>query len=151
MKWTFVMAAVLTTLLACGNEEPDPMGEMLDSIVVSAEARDADAIRTHLSESYNDSTREGREGAARALRRLFDGYRTIDVDVSGIEIETRSTFIGAQFRVDFSGGSARSGGISDLLPSRSSYQFWIEIEKEKDVWKVVWAEWEEIESPGLVE
>jgi len=147
-KLGIILALGLLAVAAC-REKRDPMRQIVDKAVDAAEHRDVDALGELISSTFNDPNNQPKAAVLQAVRRYFAAYKSIDLRVSNLKVEDHATFLGASFDVDFTGVPAFQGGLADMLPRTSRWNFWIEIENEDGTWRIVWAEWKELERTGL--
>ena len=118
----------------------DPVAATIQNVAKAAEDRDAAAVAGQLTANYADAT-GGRREAEDTLRRLFFGYRSIDVNIRDLKTWVNGPTAQARFAVDFSGVAKQIGGLDQLLPSSASYRFEAWLAQEDGKWKITAAQW----------
>jgi hypothetical protein len=136
--------ALLGAVLACSRalETPEArVREVLAALEAGAEARDAGAMKEHVSEGYRDAQgQDKREAAALAafhfLRNqsvyLLTRVRSVEVEAPG---EARAEVVVAMAGAPIPSPEALVGLRADL------YQFSLRLREEDGAWRVSWASW----------
>ena len=122
----------------------DPVRETLDRTVRAAGKRDAAAVVENLSSGYRDAQGQTSAEVGATLRRYFAAYESLNVRVTGLEIERAPEAARARFRAELSGRPTKLGGLDRLLPSSSRYDFDVRLVPEEGRWKVAWAAWQPV-------
>lgn len=128
--------------IAC-RDKADPVREVLERMVRTAEARDAPGVVENLAADFRDAAGGDVAGASATLRRYFAAYETVSLRIEGLTIERAPEAARARFRVAFSGRPRKLGGLDRFLPSASTYAFEMRLVPEANRWKVAWASWED--------
>ena len=139
------LAAALTLTLACADAPASPeerVRAVLAAIEMAAEARDAGALKEHVSETYGDA----RGNDARALAGiatfhfmqhrsvyLLTRVRHVEVSAPG---EARAVALVAMAGTPIPGPEALPGLSANL------YYFDVRLREEDGTWRLTSAEWE---------
>ena len=140
-----LIAVVLLAAAAGGcPKSGDPVEVAVRSLARSASERDAPAIVSLLSPSFQAADGASRGDVEREIRRLFSAYSAVDVRVADLAIERFPDFSLARFRVDFRGTARRVGGLEALLPPSARYRFELRFKPPGPRAKIENAFWEEL-------
>jgi hypothetical protein len=143
--WRALLPLSLGLFLAGCPEHGDPVKETLDRVVRAAEKRDAAGVAENLTPDYRDEEGQSPAEVAALLRRYFAAYQTLNVRITGLEIERAPDAARARFRADLSGQPTRLGGLDRLLPSASRYDFDVRLAPRDGRWRVAWASWRRVD------
>jgi hypothetical protein len=130
------------SLAACVKR--DPVETLIRDIVAEAEDRDAAGVGELLTADFTGGDGSDRESVLRTARQFLAAYRSLDADVSAIEINRRGSSARAKFRVKLTGVPTSFGGIGDLVPKQAAFDFDVTAREEDGDWKLASATWTEI-------
>jgi hypothetical protein len=134
------MLAAAVAVSACRRE--DPVAAFLRQIAQAAGRRDAPAIGAKLSDDFQGQGGLSRRGAQAELARDFALYRSVRVEISGLQIERGPGVARARFRARFMGTPRGEAGLAGLLPRESSFDFDVRLVGSGRHWNIAWASWE---------
>jgi hypothetical protein len=140
------LTAALLAVAACRNE--DPAAALVRSLARRASHRDAGAILSALSPSFEGSLGMRREEVGAELARLFAAYASVDVSIADLATERFPEFTLARFVAVFRGSVRRIGGLEGMLPSSARYRFELRLVPEGRELRIATARWEEIAGGG---
>jgi len=140
-----VIALALLAAAACGcRKSGDPVEEAVRSLARSASARDASAVVSLLSPSFQAADGASRADVEREIRRLFSAYTAVDVRIADLVVDRFPDFALAKFRVEFRGTVRPVGGLESLLPPSARYRFELRFKPPGAGAKIENAFWEEL-------
>ena len=148
--------AVATTLLlsaalaagSCSKPSSDPIRALVGEVAAAAEDRDADAVATRLSDTFQGQHALAKADIVAALRRYFAAYESIDLEVFDVVPETADGVTRVRTRVGFTGTAQKAFGLQGLLPPSAVYTFDFDARDEGGVWRVTRASWELAQAPS---
>ncbi len=130
-------------LLACAKKG-DPIQATIDAVVKAANARDADALMSHLAPGFEAADGSGRSDVEARLKGYFAAYEILNVHVSNVQIERGDKAVRVRLRAEMTGQPRSAGGFGGLLPSAAKYEFDLRLVLEGRDWKLAWAGWEPV-------
>ena len=131
---------VLLLLAAGCREKADPVRATLERIRKAAEARDPAGVLENLTSDFRDDTGGGAGEVSEALRRYFAAYEVLNLQVRDLTIE-RAAEAARPLPRRLLRPAAKIGGLDELLPSASAYNFDVRLVPDGKRWKVAWAAW----------
>lgn len=142
MRLRFLLPLALL-LAAASCAKRDPVEGLIRDLVEAAGDRDADAVGELLTSDFTAGDGSDRESVLRTTRQIMAAYRSLDADVSAIEINRRGPSARAKFRVKITGVPTSFGGIGDLVPKQAAYDFDVAARDDDGTWKLSSATWTE--------
>jgi ketosteroid isomerase-like protein len=142
----FALAGALTLAAGCGRDEQTPetrVRAVLAEITAAAEARDASALKPHLSDAYADAQGNDKAGVMGVATYHFLQHRSVhlftrvrDLAVAAEGREARADVVVAMAGTAIPGPEALTSLRADL------YRFDVVLQEEPDgLWRVVRADW----------
>lgn len=142
----FVLLFILSSFFfnCSGKSEEDLLLETLDKISDYAENRDVDDILLYVSDEYTDDEDRNIEDIEELLRKYFDRYRGIVVNVLGTKV-LHVTPPEAEIETDV----ALSSGAAKIFRKAvryagQFYRFNVKMVKEEKIWKCKTVSWKYI-------
>ncbi len=149
-------AALALTLLvtfssaACKPQAPpaEPVPALLHALEQAVQARDAEAVLSHLAAGFRGKAGLERGLVQPELERYFRIYDEIHLERSQPEITPDGDALRVRVRVAFSAKSSLPGVDARLAGVQSTpFQFDLRLEREGNTWRISQAEWDEARPP----
>lgn len=145
------LAALVIAVILLGAscaESGDPVRATLDAMVKSANARDARALFSRVSPTFQAADGSGLADARAIVERYFAAYEILNVSIRDIQVERGEGAARVRLRAEMSGQPRKIGGLEGLVPSSAAYDFDLRLTSEGGSWKVAWAQWNPAGSPA---
>lgn len=136
MAFTALLATVLVLAAGCARTPPEQaLREAVAAMAEAAEARDSDALASHLADDFAGPEGMDRERLRRYLAVIWLRNREVGVTLGPLDVE----LMGDRARVDFT--AATRGGEGFLPDSARVYQVETGWRLEGGEWKLISADW----------
>ena len=130
--------------------EEDKLKNIVNEVAESAQKKDIDGIRKHISKSYRDQEGNDYDGVRRVLFYHFIREETVSVFVRSVDAEIKEDTALVRANVILVRGKDIKS-ISDIIPeSAAGYRFEVVFKKEKGDWKAVNGQWQDVGAAGLL-
>lgn len=134
-----VLAVILLGTSCAGSG--DPVRATLDAMVKASNARDAKALFSRVSPTFQAADGSGLPDARAAVDRYFAAYEILNVSIRDLKIERGEGAARVRLRAEMAGQPRKIGGLEGLVPSSAAYDFDLRLISEGGSWKVAWAQW----------
>ena len=141
---TLAAVAFLSAVVLSCAKKSDPIQETIDAVVKAANARDAEALVSHVALDFEAADHSSRADVEARLRGYFAAYEILNVQVSNVQIERGDNAARVRLRAEMTGQPRQVGGIGGLLPSAAKYDFDLRLVLDGKDWKLAWAGWEPV-------
>jgi hypothetical protein len=143
---TFILLVVAAAGVTCRGAS-DPVLDLVDSLRVASENRDAQAIADRLADDFKGNGSVDKAEAAATLRRYFAAYESVHLAVYDLAVPRRTdSDADVTFRAEFNGSARRIGGLDGFLPPSAVERFSLRLVRRGSEWKVASAEWKPLEA-----
>lgn len=137
----YAIAAAAALLSAGCGKKRDPVRDAVDALAKAADARDENALFSHVAPNFQAADGSGLADAKALVERAFAAYEILDVKFSNVQIERAEGAARVRFHAEMSGQPRKVGGLDGLLPSSAKYDFDLRMVPDGGTWKVAWAQW----------
>ena len=139
-------------LSACAKpiSEEAQLKAIVNEVAEAAQKKDIDRIRKHISKLYRDQEGNDYDGVRRVLLYHFIRAETVSVFVRSVDTEIKENTAIVRANVILVRGKDIKS-ISDIIPeSAAGYRFEVVFKKEKEDWKIISAQWQDVGAAGLL-
>jgi len=147
-----VILLFFLALSACAKpiSEEVQLKAIVNEVAEAAQKKDIDRIRKHISKSYRDQEGNDYDGVRRVLLYHFIRAETVSVFVRSTDVEIKGDTALVKANVILVRGKEIKN-ISDIIPeSAAGYRFEVVFKKEKEDWKIISAQWQDVGAAGLL-
>jgi hypothetical protein len=142
-----LVIAVILLGTSCGGSG-DPVVATLDAMGKAANGRDAKALFSRVSPTFQAADGSGLADARATVERYFAAYEILSVSIRDVKIERGENAARVRLRAEMSGQPRRIGGLEGLVPSSAAYDFDLRLTAEGGSWRVAWAQWNPAGQPA---
>jgi len=130
--------------------EEDKLKNIVNEVAESAQKKDIDGVRKHISKSYRDQEGNDYDGVRKILLYHFIRAETISAFVRSTDVEIKEgTALVKANAILVRGKEIKS--IKDIIPeSAAGYRFEMIFKKEGKDWKVVSGAWQDVGAAVLL-
>ena len=138
------LTAVFLLFTACHKKtEEEKVRKVITGVQQAAEEKKVLSVLEHISRSYQDPQGNDYDGVKGLLIYHFFRHRSVSVYIPSIDITVSGTTAAARFEAVLAGRGTDEGTAGALLPDTlGSYDFEVQLRKEKEQWKVTSAKWQ---------
>ena len=130
--------------------EEDKLKNIVNEVAESAQKKDIDGVRKHISKSYRDQEGNDYDGVRKILLYHFIRAETISAFVRSTDVEIKGDAALVKANVILVRGKEVKS-IKDIIPeSAAGYRFEMVFKKENKDWKVVSGQWQDVGAAGLL-